>query len=539
MIAKTTELCKIKLYDQMPFVWENAGHVFLRGQLCRKGAAVHAAELESSLQGKGPGEIVNWLRDTGGCYQIIYCTPEYCVLIVDPCRTMPIFYAEEADGIRVYDHLGEEELRLFGLDEPTAALFQYMLCLPGTLTALTSVRQLQAGELLWYTKNGTYRERFYRVSYGDGLEQIQDAALAQKVVRFKLEAIIDRLPEQIAGRTVLLPLSGGHDSRLLLYCLKKAHVGPILSYTYGTRSCNEYSLSKKVAAYYQIPHLFIEYKGKKVRKYYQKNYSRYAEFAGNYTSVPWMQEWYALGELLRRTGLNPHQCVVVSGLGSDFWAGSQLEKMRLPTDAPTVGDVVREYARERMNISESNRTQEEEDSIRYAANVLLENAGQAGRDGFNAEELLEQLIWEEHIAKFLMNGLRVYEYHHLLWLVPFMDTGWGETWLSMDRSLRIKRKLWSMLEASLYDPVLRAIPFEQNAEPHFLQKHLPDIWSLLEKHAQRHPEKLGHVWQLVYLPKKVNAENYKENSGIWNAGVAFSAEYRKEVETGYAGKHSE
>ena len=62
-----------------------------------------------------------------------------------------------------------------------------------------------------------------------------------------LRDTIQRLIKFANGRQIIVPLSGGYDSRLVASLLKQANYQNILCFTYGKKSSPEVIISKKVA----------------------------------------------------------------------------------------------------------------------------------------------------------------------------------------------------------------------------------------------------------------------------------------------------
>ena len=57
-----------------------------------------------------------------------------------------------------------------------------------------------------------------------------------------------------------------------------------------------------------------------MRPLYEKEFKQFALFVGNGTSLPHLQEWFAVNQL-REKGVLPKDCVFITGYGGDFTAG--------------------------------------------------------------------------------------------------------------------------------------------------------------------------------------------------------------------------
>lgn len=70
----------------------------------------------------------------------------------------------------------------------------------------------------------------------------------EKTFSDSLDTVLTRLLENSKGRQLVIPLSGGLDSRLLAAWLKKLKAPNIKTFTYGKPDSPETSISEQVAS---------------------------------------------------------------------------------------------------------------------------------------------------------------------------------------------------------------------------------------------------------------------------------------------------
>jgi asparagine synthase (glutamine-hydrolysing) len=127
------------------------------------------------------------------------------------------------------------------------------------------------------------------------------------------------------GRTAMLPLSGGYDSRMIACILKRLGYQNVICFTYGKKTI-EVEMSRKVAEalnykWYYIDYYNIEY----------KSFTRDAEFKDyitNYSngySMFYLQEYFAMRELIKDKRI-PADSVFLPGHSGDYIGGSYVEK---------------------------------------------------------------------------------------------------------------------------------------------------------------------------------------------------------------------
>ena len=141
---------------------------------------------------------------------------------------------------------------------------------------------------------GSNTQRYYRYVHHYPMQSITE----EDLLRFHqgvMENIIDRLIRFAAGRTIVIPLSGGHDSRLIALMLKKVGYPDLVSFSYGRPGNHEADISKQVADSLGVRWEFVEYSNDLWREWYESpEMKAYFDMAGNLSSLPHIQDWPAV-----------------------------------------------------------------------------------------------------------------------------------------------------------------------------------------------------------------------------------------------------
>jgi asparagine synthase (glutamine-hydrolysing) len=133
------------------------------------------------------------------------------------------------------------------------------------------------------------------------------------------------------NKPVFIPLSGGFDSRIIAYLLKKNRYFNVFCFTYGTTSSSEQNNAKKTAANLGYKWRFINYEQYFDYSWKQDPYFReYVDFSAGYSNKFYMQEYLALHDL-RKSRQVPENAVFISG-HSGAVAGHLLKKAMLNAD---------------------------------------------------------------------------------------------------------------------------------------------------------------------------------------------------------------
>ena len=215
---------------------DNATQLRVKGPVYWDDAPCTNENLNHRLsQAQTTNDLTRSLNRLNGFYAWVEETPGRIRAAVDHIRSRPLFYAnydgrfflsDDAEwvrqqvGDRAMDPVAREEFQLAGY-------------VTGAETLFPNVKQLQAGEFLVATKldDGVTVEthRYYRFLHTEP-EQVHEPELRGRLDEVAM-ASIQRLIDYANGRQIVVPLSGGYDSRLIVTLLKRLGYDNILTFT--------------------------------------------------------------------------------------------------------------------------------------------------------------------------------------------------------------------------------------------------------------------------------------------------------------------
>lgn len=158
-------------------------------------------------------------------------------------------------------------------------------------------------------------------------ESFNDESMNQLEHKLQLiiESVVNKLQVSVGGKTLVVPLSGGYDSRLIVCMLKKAGIDNVICFTYG-RPNSESMLSKKVAEKLGYQWIFADYNNIDSSGYLEDPlFQKYCSYAGNHTSMPYLQEYFGV-KYLKEHGLVPDDSIFLPGHSGDYLGGSYVNK---------------------------------------------------------------------------------------------------------------------------------------------------------------------------------------------------------------------
>ena len=186
------------------------------------------------------------------------------------------------------------------------------------------MKQIQAGECLFVEDAppgiSVHKQKYFQYihNYPDSVTEEELLTKHDQV----LVNIFNRLIEIADGSTIVVPLSGGYDSRLIVLMLKNLGYQKVIAFSYGRPGNLESVVSRQVAENLGIQWEFVEYRNDLWYEWYRSyEYRMYANFADGCTSLPHIQDWPAVWYLKKNNKIP--QDSILSGHSADLLAGSR------------------------------------------------------------------------------------------------------------------------------------------------------------------------------------------------------------------------
>ncbi len=426
--------------------WSATGMTWVRGYAHLDDQFLAAAGLAEILDACPTEE--KWQQTVSrlnGCFAAVSRRGNAVLAAVDRVRSIPLFHGTKGGRRKISDSAygiaGGSEASC--TDQVAGIEFELTGYVTGAGTLVEGVSQIQAGELLrWNAESaGAPERKFYHVfAHGDYFRaDAQDLIARLEIVHGN---VFRRLVAGASGRTIVVPLSGGFDSRLIGVSLRDLGVRNVICYSYGLPGNWEAKISQELAKYLGFQWEFVPYSPERWLKWAaSERFGAYFRAAGNLTSVPHVQDWPAVAELQRGKRIPPDS-VFVPGHSGDFLAGSHI-----PAQFSSARMVGREQildALYRAHYSLWEWPVEGRVALRRQFDGRVEAVVGAIGDcaAARAADLFEQWDLQERQAKFICNSVRVYEQFGYEWRLPLFDHELMDFWARVPLPLRLGRRLY-------------------------------------------------------------------------------------------------
>lgn len=422
----------ISLNNNRAFPWQRSGNVWAKGYLYSAEGKYYAGKNLPGYFADVASEVdfTERVRAANGGFCVIVKVEDVYYVAVDRLRSMLMFVAQHDGQVLIGDDanvlrekLGVDESDLDALKVEELRQSGYTV---GSHTIYKSIAQLRGGECAVVTDDDYSIHYYYEHTHGNFMDVSKDEAFRQ--LDGISERMFRRLVGSVGGRQVVVPLSGGYDSRYIVAGLKKLGYENVCCFTYGCKDSFEVQISRQVAEKLDYEWHFVEYTDDTWQSIFTDEWRDFYEYSGQLSQLPHVQDIYAIKTLLEQ-GIIHKDAVVVPGYCGDVLGGSFLIEDELTVDISKRG------LAECISASHFNFMKKNDLTEAMIADIQTGISDSVDSlDSFNGA--MEKWLTTHRWAKFIVNALRGYDYFGLEWRMPLWDNELMEFWYRVPNNHR-------------------------------------------------------------------------------------------------------
>lgn len=471
----------IKLENRYAAIWrkyeDRDNRIWVRGGVYTGNEFCRDTELPSLLSriaplisDDTPDELHKFLSKLNGFFALVVQKGDTVLAAVDRVRSIPLFYGQEKGEIFLSDdaewirkNVGDTEL-----DPVARQEFLFTGYVTGKETIFPHVRQLQAGEMLYIDQGdkatSLRTHRYYQFLHSESAQHIDEESLLAELDAVS-EKSMERLISYANDRQIVIPLSAGYDSRLIVTFLRRLKYDNVLTFSYGMPGNYESMVSRSVADSLDYEWEFAPYSRQLWRQWWNsKERKDYQWWASGWVSLAHIQDWPAVWHLKQNRKV-ANNALFVPGHTGDFISGGHIPITVCAEDEASIDElykfiISKHYScipwnkRESMNIKKWGKR------IVDCAEAPTINCGTDLANWF------EKWEWQERQAKFIINSVRVYEFWGYDWYLPLWDKDFMIFWQKVPVHLRRGKILYDKFVNIAYSEEVNRLEREC-----FIQKH--------------------------------------------------------------------
>jgi len=519
------------------------GFIVVNGYCIYKNKVIKNHDFINLLKNKNEIELVNIFKNIEGLYRIIIKKDDFIFMVSDSIRSMPLFFSFDDNKLIISDNAYyiQKNMNLHSFDKAKIKEFLYLALTTSNKTILNNLYQVDTGQIVkldMKSKKIEYKYYHYYISnilIGENIYK-----KAYEIIEKTFISLIDTLDK----RMVVVPLSGGYDSRLVVVMLKKLGYKNVVCFSYGNKNSFEVSISKKVAYQLGYKWYFVEYSDQLIKdNIYTDEFKNYMFYSGSFSSVPHFQDFLAV-KYLKDNNLIDEDSIFVPGHSGDLLGGSHLRNFNNYIkennfsfeSSSNIFDMIFDFWYQYYNpyYSFSN------DERKYLTNEIEFYFKDLNCSKVNSWQYLTD-AWDiaNRQGKFIVNSCRVYDYFNYEFRLPLWDREFAHFWQSLPVELKIKNIVYNEVLEQLFDEfkVNYKKEKEQKSIKYFIKKILPrDVINILKK-AKNITKRsdinnfdiyIKYILKDIELKLPIDKNHIDMVSGSWYLDLIMS-EYNKDL----------
>jgi len=391
------------------------------------------------------------LRSLKGNFSIVVKTDDWIIAVVDRIRSIPLFYLKEKDICVIGNHAPNliKKISSNMLKQNAASILEIAMSgyTIGKKTIYKTLSQLTAGEFVVVNKSNMCNHYYYTYSPWEIVSR-SEKALSNELTEAILSSIQDVI-HKTEGRQIVVPLSAGSDSRLIVSALKHLGAKNVTCFSYGVPGNFEAKISKSVArrlGYDWFPVLLTSERQKTFFK--SDVYREYVRETDTLSSIPAILDLSAI-DLIRKDKKVSEDAVFVNGNTGDFISGGHISSI-CPYQENALNNVIdslslnwEKYLDKHFSLWRALRnTINDAQVIQSLNNGIKERITLSSFDQSNAHSVYELSEYLGRQSKYIVNMQRSYEFYEYHWMMPLWSNQMLEFWATVPHPQKINQLLY-------------------------------------------------------------------------------------------------
>jgi len=406
-------------------------------------------------------ELSSFIKKICGHFALVVEKNDFTFIAVDKIRSTPLFFSKiENDFFIDYDpkklvNFDKFNKKINKNSKIEIAMSGFTI---GNKTLYTNLHSLKAGELVIFEYNNYEYVHYYKYygkiinkNFEDYLDELSELTLS----------IFKKMLKQIGDRQIVIPLSGGHDSRLIASILKHLGAKNVKCYSYGTKDNFESKIAKRIAKKLGYQWKFIPLTYKNEKKYYESNqYKKYLHYSETFSAVPFIQSLSSI-KYLKDMGWINNDAIFINGLSGDFISGGHTNKItnqnqELSNSKQRKNHILNRLIDKHFSLWGYLKNKNNLDLIKNNLwNEITLGCGLLQDLDHDQDHLFyEYSEFIDRQSKYVIKKQKVYEFYGYEWRLPFWDDEFLFFWQKVPLEYKFKQKLYrEMLKKNNYSNV--------------------------------------------------------------------------------------
>lgn len=404
-------------------------------------------------------EIQSFISSVNGHFALVVKKEDLTFIAVDKIKSTSLFFTKIKNDFYIdYDPKNLVNLNEFSKTIDNKAKLELAMSgfTIGNKTIYENLFSLKAGELVFFHENKYEYVHYYKY-FGKVVNKTFDEYF-QDLIKVTLN-IFQKILDEVGDRQIIVPLSGGHDSRLIASILKHLGAKNVKCYTYGTPNNFEAKIAQKIANKLGYEWKFIPLTLNSEKKYYSSDeYKKYLEFSETFSSVPFIQSLSSIRYLKDMDWIS-HDAIFINGLSGDFISGGHAkieskDNYNSPTLQIRKQNILNQLIKKHFSLWGYLKSKKNTNIIKETLWSEITKAC-----GNLEDENQDHLFYEyseliDRQSNYVIKKQKIYEFYGYNWKLPFWDDHFLFFWQKVPLQYKLNQKLYiEMLKKKNYGNV--------------------------------------------------------------------------------------
>ena len=383
------------------------------------------------------------LKKLDGNFAIIIKDNDGLLASVDRISSYPLIYSFHKNILYLSDN-GIElkkvmKLKNNDLDDKVSSAFAMSGYTIDKNTIYKRIKNLCAGEYLLLNRNKVAVYYFFKWRPWRHYKKV--SFNPNKLFEINKNIIL-KLINSCKERQIIVPLSAGWDSRFIVSGLKYFNYKKVICVTYGKKNSTDMNIANKIAKRLNYPWIPIIYSKRAIKETYESiEYQKYKKYCDNFNSIYFMGEYYML-KAIRKNILIEDDAIIVNGQSGDFITGNHIPN-KILNNSSSLNLVLQEYILKHNKYWGVLITKKKKEIIfsllKDQINYLFEGKQEKK---LNMYGLYEALEFYNRQVKYVINGVRNYEFFKFDWRMPLWDFEYLKYWEKAPYKVKLNQNLY-------------------------------------------------------------------------------------------------
>lgn len=371
-------------------------------------------------------KISGFINNIYGNFSLIVKSDCLSLIAVDKIRTYPLYYIVFDDQI-VFSSNAKKLVKKYNLKVSTESA----LCIAssgytiGNDTLFKGLNALCAGEFALFTDRLELKTYYMYSPWKEKGQQKKELLSELKTIVLEL---VSKIYHNNVDKTIVIPLSAGFDSRLLVSAFKEIGATNIMCFSYGIKGNSEALTAKKVAEKLGYKWEFILLDIKKQREFQRtKLYSDFYGMVDSGLSIPFYQDVAAI-YFLKQIKNFPSNPVFINGNSADFISGGHIPTNSNNEISVNYTNIVEKILTKHFSLWPDLLNNKRLDVLQTFVSKEISRVVKKDASPKEAVHIFEGFEYLNRQTKYVVSGQLAYDFLGYSWELPFWDEKFMNFW---------------------------------------------------------------------------------------------------------------